>query len=54
MQVQTLVLKQEKNIMKDFNFYSANITKMEITSKNVSLYVNIKLECFDYIVDKDN
>ena len=53
-QVQTLVLKQEKNIMKDFNFYSANITKMEITNKNVSLYVNIKLECFDYIVDKDN
>ena len=53
-QVQTLVLKQEKNIMKDFNFYNANITKMEITSKTVSLYVNVKLECFDYIVDKDN
>lgn len=53
MQVKTLVLKQEKNIMKDFNFYSASITKMEITSKTVSLYVNINLECFDYIVDKD-
>lgn len=53
MQVKTLVLKQEKNIMKDFTFYSSNITKMEITRKTVSLHVNIKLECFDYIVDKD-
>lgn len=54
MQLQTMVMKQEKNIMKDFTFLNYSIEGMSIKESEVSLYVNMKLECFDYIVDKDN
>ena len=52
-QIQTLLLKQEKNIMKDFLFLSSYIDGMSIDEESVSLYVNMKLECFDYIVNKN-
>lgn len=54
MQLQTMTMKQEKNIMKDFTFLNYSIEGMTINESEVSLYVNMKLECFDYIVDKDN
>ena len=52
-QINTLLLKQEKNIMKDFLFLSSYIDGMSIDEESVSLYVNMKLECFDYIVNKN-
>ena len=52
-QIKTLLLKQEKNIMKDFLFLSSYIDGMSIDEDSVSLYVNMKLECFDYIVNKN-
>ena len=52
-QIQTLLLKKEKNIMEDFLFLSSYIDGMSIDEESVSLYVNMKLECFDYIVNKN-
>lgn len=52
-QIQTLLLKKEKNIMEDFLFLSSYIDGMSIDKESVSLYVNMKLECFDYIVNKN-
>ena len=53
-QMNSLMMKNERNIMKDFEYLTYRIDGMEISNNTVSLYVNLKLKCYDYVVDKDN
>lgn len=53
-QLTTLSVKKQTNIMKDFNLLGFNIKGMEIKDNIISLTVIMQVECFDYIVDKNN
>ena len=53
-QLTTLSVKKQTNIMKDFNLLGFNIRGMEIKDNIVSLTVIMQVECYDYIVDKNN
>ena len=53
-QLTTLSVKKQTNIMKDFNLLAFNIVGMEIQDKTVSLTVTMQVECYDYIIDKNN
>lgn len=52
-QLSTLKVKNQKNIMKDFKLLDSSIIGMEIKEKMVSLTIKMKVECYDYIVDKE-
>ena len=52
-QLSTLKIKNQKNIMKDFKLLNSSIIGMEIKEKMVSLTIKMKVECYDYIVDKE-
>ena len=53
-QLTTLSVKKQTNIMKDFNLLGFNIRGMEIKDNIISLTVIMQVECYDYIVDKNN
>ncbi len=53
-QLTTLSVKKQTNVMKDFNLLGFNIKGMEIKDNIVSLTVIMQVECYDYIVDKNN
>ena len=53
-QLTTLSVKKQTNIMKDFNLLGVNIRGMEIKDNIISLTVIMQVECYDYIVDKNN
>lgn len=50
-QLQGLKVKQQQNIMDEFTLESINISGMEIGTTTISLAVNIRLTCLDYIID---
>ena len=52
-QLATLKVKNQKNIMKDFQLLDSKIIGMETKEKLVSLTIKMKIECYDYIVDKE-
>lgn len=52
-QLSTLKVKNQKNIMKDFQLLDSKIIGMETKEKLVSLTIKMKIECYDYIVDKE-
>ena len=52
-QLSTLKVKNQKNIMKDFKLLDSSIIGMEIKEKMVSLTIKMKVECYDYVVDKE-
>lgn len=52
-QLSTLKIKNQKNIMKDFKLLNSSIIGMEIKEKMVSLTIKMKVECYDYVVDKE-
>ena len=52
-QLTTLKLKNQTNVMKDFNLLDANIVGMEIKYNFISLTLKMKIECYDYVTDKD-
>ena len=52
-QLSTLKIKNQKNIMKDFKLLNFSIIGMEIKEKMVSLTIKMKVECYDYVVDKE-
>lgn len=51
MQLETLKVKKQQNIMKDFEFFSGEI--VSVSKENNKLYVTIKLcaEFYDFIID---
>ena len=53
-QLTTLKVKNQTNIMKDFNLLGFNIAGMDIKDNTISLTVIMQVECYDYIVDKNN
>lgn len=46
--------KNVKNIMKDFEVLSVEVTDIEIENKIISITLRFKTECYDYKVNKDN
>lgn len=52
-QLSTLKIKNQKNIMKDFKLLNSSVIGMEIKEKMVSLTIKMKVECYDYVVDKE-
>ncbi len=52
-QLSTLKVKKQTNIMKDFKLLNSNIIGMEIKEKVVALTLKMKVECYDYVVDKE-
>ena len=52
-QLSTLKVKNQKNIMKDFQLLDSKIVGMETKEKLVSLTIKMKIECYDYVVDKE-
>ena len=52
-QLSTLKVKKQTNIMKDFKLLNSNIIGMEIKEKIVALTLKMKVECYDYVVDKE-
>ena len=53
-QLTTLKVKKQTNVMKDFNLLGFNIVGMETKDDIVSLTVTMQVECYDYIIDKNN
>lgn len=53
-QLVALKVKNQKNIMKDFELKDFEIESMEAVNGKVSLTVRMMVECFDYVVDKEN
>lgn len=52
-QLSTLKVKKQTNIMKDFKLLDSNIIGMEIKEKVVALTLKMRVECYDYVVDKE-
>lgn len=52
-QLSILKIKNQKNIMKDFKLLNSSVIGMEIKEKMVSLTIKMKVECYDYVVDKE-
>ena len=53
-QLVALNVKKQKNIMKDFKLNDFEIIGMEHNSNTISLKVYMNVECYDYIIDKNN
>ena len=53
-QLVALQAKKQKNIMKDFEVKSFEIVGMERIENTIALKVRMTVECFDYVVDKEN
>lgn len=53
-QLTTLKVKKQTNIMKNFSLLDFKIVGMDINNKTISLSVNMKVECYDYIIDSTN
>lgn len=53
-QLTTLKVKKQTNIMKNFSLLDFKIVDMDINNKTISLSVNMKVECYDYIIDSTN
>lgn len=54
MQLKTLEVKNQKNVMTDFNFVNGTITDIDNNKDALSITTEMEIEFFDYIVDKDN
>ncbi len=52
-QLSTLKVKNQKNIMKDFQLLDSSIIGMEIKYDLIALTIKMKIECYDYVVDKE-
>lgn len=52
-QLIALKAKKQQNIMKDFNLTSFNVVNLEQNDNSITLTVRMTVECYDYVVDKD-
>ncbi len=53
-QLVALQVKKQKNVMEDFELKAFEIVGMEKIENMVALTVQMTVECFDYVVDKNN
>lgn len=53
-QLDVLKIKNNKNIMKEFNKLTLNITNIKEENNNINISVYLKVSFYDYVVDKDN
>lgn len=53
-QLVALNVKKQKNMMKDFELKAFEVVDMERVDNTVALKVRMTVECFDYVVDKNN
>lgn len=51
-QLETLKVKDEQNVMRDFELLDFEITNMENDSMNISIKVDALISCYDYIINK--
>lgn len=54
MQLDTLRVKNEKNIMKEINLITASLTNLKIENNIETATVIMTVNCYDYIVDSQN
>ena len=54
MQLDTLRVKNEKNIMKEINLVTASLTNLKIENNIETATVIMIVNCYDYIVDSQN
>lgn len=54
MQLDTLKVKNEKNIMKEINLVTASLTNLKIENNIETATVIMTVNCYDYIVDSQN
>lgn len=54
MQLDTLRVKNEKNIMKEINLVTASLTNLKIENNIETAKVIMTVNCYDYIVDSQN
>lgn len=54
MQLDTLRVKNEKNIMKEINLVTASLTNLKIENNIETATVIMTVNCYDYIVDSKN
>lgn len=54
MQLDTLRVKNEKNIMKEINLVTASLTNLKIENNIETATVIMTVNCYDYIVDSQN
>ena len=54
MQLYTLRVKNEKNIMKEINLVTASLTNLKIENNIETATVIMTVNCYDYIVDSQN
>ena len=52
-QLIALKAKKQQNIMKDFNLTSFNVVNLEQNDNSITLTVHMTIECYDYVVDKN-
>ena len=52
-QLSTLKVKNQKNIMKDFQLLDSKIIGMELKYDLIALTIKMNIECYDYVVDKE-
>ena len=53
-QLETLKIKNQKNIMDYFDLHDFEIISMEHDDKTISIKTRVMIECVDYIVDGNN
>lgn len=51
-QLETLKLKKQQNVMRDFNLYDFEVIGMETDNTSISITVAMMISCYDYIVDQ--
>lgn len=54
MQLDTLRVKNEKNIMKEINLVTASLTNLKIENNIETATVIMTVNCYDYIIDSQN
>ena len=54
MQLDTLRVKNEKNIMKEINLVTASLTNLKLENNIETATVIMTVNCYDYIVDSQN
>lgn len=51
MQLDTLKVKNQKNLMYDIKYISSNIIKEEVINGQKTITMNMKVSCYDFIID---
>lgn len=53
-ELEVLKLKNQQNIMEEFELHNFEITEMEHSNGKIALEVHMIVDCYDYVINKNN